>query len=152
MEEPITIIPEANHALREELFFFVQQNEVERAERILWLLRNSPVELFTHVTRKAGAVGEPPISAADLALMKLDDGREVLMIGASTKLTPDNISTKLEEEGIYCRQLPAKRLLELCLERGILLLDLDGGLDTAVTLGPIAPDKPMLVKAISFPF
>ena len=152
MVEPLTLIPEANHALREELFRFVQGKEEERAARILWLLRHSPVELFTHVKRKAGGVGEPPISASDLALMTVDNGQEVRIISAATKLTPDNISTDLEKRGIYCRQLPASRLLELCSERGVLLLDLDGGLETAVTIGPIAPDRELLVKAISIPF
>ncbi len=147
MEEPITIIPEANHALREDLFRFAQQQEVQLAERILWALRNSPVELFMHVTRQVGAEGEPPITAEDLALMELEDGRPIRMITASTKITTDNISVELEESGVYCRPLHAKQLLDLCLERGILGIELDGGLSTAVLIGPIARDKPLGVHA-----
>jgi hypothetical protein len=151
MDEPTTIIPGANHALREELFRFVQQQEVQLAERILDLLRNSPVELFTLVTRQVGAVGEPPITAADLALMELEDGRPLRMISASTKITPDNISVELAASGIYCRPIPAKQLLDLCLESGILGIELDGGLSTAVLIGPIALDKPLGLHANAEP-
>lgn len=151
MDEPSTIIPEANHPLRAELFRFVQQGVVQLEERILDLLRNSSVELFIHVTRPVGAVGEPPIAAADLALLELEDGRALRMILANTKITPDNISVELAASGTYCRLIPAKQLLDLCLERGIRWIELDGGLSTSVLIGPIAPDKPLGLHAYAEP-
>jgi len=147
MAEPLTVIPDANHALRADLFRFVQQQDVAMAERILWALQNSPVELFIRVTRKVGALGEPPITAADLSLMKLDDGRPIKMIMACTKLTPDNLDAALAERGVYFRPIGAKQLLEVCLERGIIGIELDGGLPTEVLIGPLGMDKPMGVHA-----
>lgn len=137
MTEPYTIIPEGNHELRRLLASFVQHQERLTAAQIKLALLDSPVRLFVHVTRQVGAEGEPPITAADLALMCLEDGRPIRMIRAVTMFTPDHLSTGLAEEGIYCRQLSAKALYLLCLERGILGIELDGGLDTEVLIGPI---------------
>ena len=143
MAEPLTVIPDANEALREDLYRFAQEQQVELAERILWALQNSPVDLFIHVTRKVGAVGEPPITSADLELLKLNDGQPLRLIMAATKLTPDNLDPAVAENGIYCRPIRAKQLLELCLERGILGIELDGGLHTEVLIGPISAVEPL---------
>lgn len=151
MVKPYTLIPEANHALRKDLYLLAQERRVDLAERILWALQNSPVELFIHVTRKVGAVGEPPITIEDLSLMKMEDGKALRVIMAATKFTPDNLSSELAEEGLYLRPIRAKRLLELCLERGIMGIALDGGLVTSVVIGPLGTDKPMGVQAFPDP-
>jgi hypothetical protein len=146
MSEPLSIIPEANHALRTALLQFVLERDEAVAARIIHMLRNDPVELFIHVSREVGAPGEPPITAADLVQLAVADGRFVRMVVASTKLTPDNIATELGEGGTCVRQLPAKRLLELCAERGVLMIELDGGLDTEVFVGPIMEGRDLMVK------
>lgn len=135
MPEPLTIIPGANDALRMDLIAFVQNKQEHLAPRIMEAMHGGAVVFFVTVTRKVGAPGEPPITAADIELMRLKDGRLMNITLASTKLTPDNVSKDLEGRGSYLRQLNAKVFLELCTERGIIAVDLDGGLETAVFLG-----------------
>ncbi len=146
MTEALTIIPAANHALRADLALFVQQQDELLGARILLALLRDPIMLFVHVTRQVGAMDEPAITAADLSLMQLEDGRTVRLVMASTKLTPDNLSTELEARGIYCRQLPSKALFLMCLERGIVAIDLDSGLPTGVMIGPFAEGKHIKVS------
>ncbi len=127
---------------------FAQLKQEHLGPRILEAIQGGDVVFFVLVTRKVGAVGEPPITAEDLALMQLPDGRSIAIILASTKLTPDNLSTGLEARGVYVRQLSSKVLLELCLQRGIKAIELDGGVTTEVLIGPIGHDDALEVVVV----
>jgi hypothetical protein len=148
MNEPLTIIPEANHALRIDLAMFVQQPDKDLEARILAALSEGSVRLFVHVTRKVGGEDEPPITAADLSLAQLDNGIPIRLIYASTKLTLDNLSPTVLESGKYCRQISAKELHRLCRERGIMAIELDGGLMTGVMIGPFMEGRQLRIQQI----
>jgi len=145
MSGPLTIVPEGNHALREHLALFIQQQDVIHSTRILLELLEGPVELFVHVTRKVGAAEEPPITADDLSLMQMEGGMPVLMILASTKLTPDHLSTDLEAQGVFVRRLPSKELILMCRQRGIVAIELDAGLFPGVLVGPFLAGRDLMI-------
>lgn len=140
MPEAHTIIPEANHALRMDLFAFVQEKQTHLAPRIMEAIQGGEVVFFVGVCRAVGAPDEPPITAADIEVMHLPDGRPLNITLASTKLTPHNISPIIQERGHFLRQLPAKVFLELCAERGIIAIALDSGLEGAVLLGHVSSE------------
>ena len=147
----MTIIPEANHALRADLLLYVRERDEAAEARIINQLQNEPVVLFILVTGKVGADDEPPITAGHLSLMHLPDKRPVGVILATTKLTPDNISSDLETRGIYIRPVLAKTLLSLCLQRGVVVIKLDDDLETECTIGPIMKDRDLMVRVVDRP-
>jgi hypothetical protein len=83
--------------------------------------------------------------------MHLPDKRPVGVILATTKLTPDNISSDLETRGIYIRPVLAKTLLSLCLQRGVVVIKLDDDLETECTIGPIMKDRDLMVRVVDRP-
>ena len=145
------IIPQENAALREGLAAFVARPSEETSADVLRELITGRATLFVHVSEKAGAEGERPITSQDLALGKTDDGHTVRAIQVATTIQPDMIAPSLAERGIYCRPLVAWKLMQFCLYRGIMLIAVDGGLSTEVTVGPIGTDSPLrLVHSAEF--
>ena len=142
------IVPEKNAALRDGLAAFTACPVEETGADVLRELIGGQATLFVHVTGKAGAPGERAIVPEDLSLIETDDGRMVRMITVATKIEPEQIAPSLAAGGIYCRALPAWKLLPFCLQRGIMIIGLDPGLPTEVTVGPLgAKSRLRLVHA-----
>lgn len=143
------VIPEENQALRTHLEAFTEDPKDETGALIMRELMESAAVLFVHSERQAGAEGEPPLQAGDLKLMEMEDGVPVQMIVAATLIDPDEINPDLADEGLYCRPLPAARLVQFCLERGIVAIILDPGHPTEVLIGPFGLNKPLKVAPLS---
>jgi hypothetical protein len=139
------IIPEYNKALRAALEAFYYGPSEEEAQRILHELQHGMAELFILVHGRVGGEGESRISANDLKLMQVEGGGNIRVIMATTRLFPESLAPELEGNGLYCRRLPAQELLRLCIERGILSISLESGLETEVFIGPIGTGEPMRV-------
>jgi hypothetical protein len=138
---PATIIPPGTTMLRRLIAAWSQNESEASARAILHELVTGAVTLFIVVKGRVGGEGEPPITPADLSLVKGQDGMEARIVQAATELMPDEITPSYEQQGLFFRQIPAWKLLQFCLHRGILCIMLDAGLDHGLMIGPFCTDQ-----------
>ncbi len=136
------IIPEENRELRSALLRLTEHREQEAVRAILDELYHGQATIFIHVVGKKGAEGEPPITAEDICRRSFE-GLRLILILATTCIEPE--APVLAANNVFCRPIPAPELMRMCLERGILAIQLDLGRPTGVVIGPIGKPVPMKV-------